>query len=99
MFLHSVYFWLKDSLTEEQVAEFEAQLQILTQIKPCEFAAYGKPVPSERPVVDSSYTFKLFGAYATSEDHDAYQVHPKHKHFLETYNTFWDKVVVYDADK
>ena len=98
MFVHSVYFWLKDSLTEEQKADFKAQLEILTQIKPCEFATYGTAVPSERPVVDSSYSYLLMGAYKTSADHDAYQVHPDHQHFLKNYNTYWDKVLIYDAD-
>ena len=97
MFAHSVYFWLRRDLSNEQRNAFEEQMQILTKIEPCITATYGQPTASDRPVVDKTYDFALVGIYASSEDHDAYQVHPDHQYFLKNFNTYWDKVTIYDA--
>lgn len=57
----------------------------------------GLPIPSERPVVDSSYTIVLSMAFKNQADADQYQIHPLHKSFTENVvRKLTQKVLIYD---
>ncbi len=98
MLIHSVYFWLKPELSEEQRASFKAGLESLRAIKTVSALYIGTPAPiPDRPVVDRSYSFGLTIVFPDVEAHNAYQVDPIHKAFVETNKVHWTKVQIYDA--
>ncbi len=97
-FLHSVYFWLKNPDNEDDRKAFEEHLGMFidsSQYVKSKFI--GTVAPSEREVVDSSYTYALILTFETKEDQDKYQAEPVHLKFVEDAQHLWSKVVVYDA--
>ena len=98
MLVHSVYFWLKESLDDSQIKEFSIGLEKLKSISSAEAVYVGTPSTTERPVIDTSYSFALTVIFNDMAEHDAYQVDPLHTHFLETFKPMFAKVVIYDAD-
>ncbi len=99
MLVHSVFFWLKPEHAEADKAEFLGGLQSLVGIECAKGVYVGTPAATPaRPVIDSSYTFALTVLLESSEDHDAYQSHPLHLRFLEQFRSYWEKVLIYDAE-
>jgi Stress responsive A/B Barrel Domain len=98
MLIHTVYFWLKPELSEAQRAAFLSGLESLRPIKSIEAIYIGRPAPiPPRPVVDNSYSFALAIVFKDVAAHDAYQVDPIHKAFVENFRNSWTKVQIYDA--
>jgi hypothetical protein len=98
MFVHSVYFWLRKDLSQEQRQAFRGGLESLADIRSTEALYIGSPASTDRPVVDRSYDFALTVLLDDIQAHDAYQVDSIHRAFLESYKTYWDRVVIYDAE-
>lgn len=99
MLVHSVYFWLKPELAQEEFDAFRAGLESLAGIECVKGLYVGMPAATPpRPVIDSSYTFAFTCLLGRAEDHDAYQSHPLHLRFLEQFSAYWEKVLVYDAE-
>lgn len=98
--IHSVYFWLKPEVTNEQRALFEAELRLLPQISYLAAGFVGKPAQTEaRPVTDHSFDYHLQLEFKTMADHIYYQVDcPDHKRFVETCKPLFGKVIVYDSE-
>ena len=94
MLVHSVYFWLRPGLSDEQRRQVGRGLGSLSAI-PSEGCYVGTPVPSDRPVVEGSYTFGLTVLFESPEAMAAYMVHPVHQEFLAQFRSFWDRIVVY----
>ncbi len=97
MLVHSVYFWLKEGLSDEERASFRRGVESLNGIEEVKAMYVGTPAPTDRPVVDRSYSVALTVVLDDMNAHDAYQVHPLHKEFLDQFAAYWDKVVIYDA--
>jgi hypothetical protein len=108
MFVHSVYFWLNDGLTEDQRREFRHAAELLLAIDTVEcgfvgapadeFGFAGPPADTDRPVIDSTYSVALTVVFQDMIGHDAYQTAPAHLAFVDRYGTWWKKVLIYDAD-
>lgn len=96
-FVHTVFFWVKTDVTQEQKDAFYQGLLKLKTIDAIETGYVGVPAPTNRPVIDSSYDYSITFVFKTAEDQDAYQVHPEHHEFIAAFNHLWEKVVVYDA--
>ena len=97
MFIHSVYFWLKPELSEEQRATFWTGVLSLTQIKSVRQGYVGTPASTDRPIIDRSYSCSLIIICDDDAGHEAYQVDPIHDQFREECGEFWSKVLIYDA--
>lgn len=97
MFVHSVYFWLKEGLADKDRADFRKGLESLKAVGCAQSVFVGVPASTNRPVVDASYDFALVVAFADQAAHDAYQVDPIHKEFVRKYSDKWDAIVVFDA--
>jgi hypothetical protein len=97
MFIHSVYFWLKPELTEEESAKFWEGVNSLTTIKSVRHGFVGTPAATDRPIIDRSYSCALIIICDDDAGHEAYQVDPIHDRFREQCATFWSKVLIYDA--
>ena len=97
MLAHHVLFWLKADTTAEQKEAFKKGLESLAEIENINTLHIGTPAPIERPVVDVTYTFSLLLIFPDMAAHDVYQVHPIHKAFLDQFRSFFEKVIIYDA--
>lgn len=97
MLIHSVYFWLKADLSAEQLVAFEEGLRSLAVIETAKTLHVGQPVPSDRPVVESSYTFGLIVGFDDQPGLDTYAVHPVHLAFVEQFKLYWTQIKVYDV--
>ncbi|HNY26399.1 MAG TPA: Dabb family protein [Candidatus Sumerlaeota bacterium] len=99
MLLHTVFFWLKEDLTDEQRAMFRKELEELSHIEAAEAVFIGTPAATEqRPVVDNSFAFNLTVFLRGVAGHDAYQSDPIHLKFIEKCASMWIRVQVYDAE-
>jgi len=97
MFVHSVFFWLRPDLTEEESSQFWQQVRALLTIPSVKIGHVGTPANTDRPVIDRSYSCALLTVFEDEAGHDAYQVHPVHDQFRTECAPLWTKVVIYDA--
>jgi hypothetical protein len=99
MLVHTVLFWLKEDNSESQRAAFREGLESLRGISAVDTLYVGTPAATPvRPVIDTSYSFMLTVILRDLAAQDAYQEDPIHLAFVEKFKSFWDKVVIYDAD-
>jgi hypothetical protein len=97
MFVHAVYFWLREDLSEQDKKTFADGLRALGTIEQVQQAHFGRPADTDRPVIDRSYSWSEILTFADRAAHDQYQTHPTHKRFVDRCATFWTKVVIYDS--
>jgi len=97
-FIHTVFFWMKEGVTEEQKETFGKKgLVDLSKVSSIYRCYIGPPAGTpERGVVDNSYSHALVVHFKSREDQDKYQVDPIHLKFIEDYKDLWEKVKVYD---
>jgi len=98
MFVHSVYFWLKDGLDEKEVAAFQGGVQSLCEIALVKSGHAGPPADTHRGVVDNSYSYGMVLAFDDKAGHDAYQVSDVHQQFVADHSSKWERVLVYDIE-
>jgi Stress responsive A/B Barrel Domain len=97
MFVHTVYFWLKPGLAPEQIRTFESLAGAMGKIPGVEHLWVGKPAPTSRPIIDSSYSYALVVVFQDLAAHDVYQEHAIHDTFRNTCGQFWSLVKIYDS--
>jgi len=97
MFIHSVYFWLKPDLSEEDQAKFRAGAHSLTTIESVRHGFVGTPASTDRPIIERSYSAALTVIFDDQAGHDAYQDHPVHDKFRHECADCWSKVLIYDS--
>ena len=96
-FIHTVYFWFKEGVTDAQKEDFKKNgLAVLSKAPTIHKVFYGPPAGTPREVVDNSYDFAWICHFKNSEDQNAYQVEPIHLKFIEDYKDLWERVQVYD---
>ena len=99
MLTHTVLFWLKKDLPENELFEFEKKLHDLKQISSVEQLWVGTPASTpKRPVIDDSYDFCLTVILKDLAAHDKYQEDEIHLGFIEACSHMWDRVKIYDAE-
>ena len=96
MFVHCVYFWLRDDLTDAERGRFVEGVRSLTTLDTVRHGWVGTPADTDRPVIDRSYSYALVVAFDDEAGHDAYQVHPVHDRFRDTCASLWIQVKIYD---
>ena len=97
MFVHAVYFWLREDLTPVEREHFVSGLRSLRGIDGVVQGYIGVPAPTDRPVIDRSYSWSLVVVFANEADHDAYQIHPVHHRFRGECSSYWTSVRIYDS--
>ena len=98
MFVHTVYFWLQDRLSDNDVRAFENGLDLLLSIKTVDHSFRGVPADTDRPVIDRTYSYGIVVVFADKAAHDAYQTDPKHDRFRNECAQYWRKVQIYDFE-
>lgn len=97
MFVHAVYFSLRDDLTDAQRQQFEEGLESLRGIDVVREAYIGTPAPTDRPVIDRGYDRALVLVFRDMMAHDAYQLHPVHDRFRRECGAMWTRVRIFDS--
>ena len=97
VFVHHVYFWLKNPSNEEDKKNLIEGLNILSGASVIDGFHVGVPAETSREVIDSSYNISWLLVFKNKEDQDIYQTHPMHLQFIENCAHLWDKVLVYDT--
>ena len=99
MLIHTVIFWLKKDLPDEDLTYFKDELGSLEKISTVEQMFIGRPsATAKRPVIDDSYDFCLTVALKDLAAHDVYQEDPLHLAFIENCSHMSDRVKIYDAN-
>jgi hypothetical protein len=97
MFVHHVYFWLKNTGSEEDRAKLIAGLKKLSKASTIKQFYIGVPAATNRDVIERSYSVSWLLFFDDPADQDSYQTDPIHLKFIEECSTLWKKVVVYDS--
>jgi hypothetical protein len=96
MFIHIVFFWLKEGVEEKDLGAMEEGLTSLFNISTVRGGHWGKPANTPREVVDNSYSYALTVIFDDRAGHDAYQKDAQHVKLLEQCSSLWSKIKVYD---
>ena len=97
MFVHHVYFWLKNPDSSDDKKKLIEGLRKLSKVKTIREFHIGQPAPTNRDVIDRSYSVSWMVLFENPSDQDSYQVDPIHLKFVEECSALWSKVVVYDS--
>jgi Stress responsive A/B Barrel Domain len=97
MFIHHVYFWLKNPDAAADIDQLKKGLQTLTVIETIGMYQIGVPAATNRDVIDRSYSVSWMLMFDNLEDEEIYQNHPIHKKFVEDCAHLWSRIVVYDS--
>ena len=97
MFVHLVYFWLKDGTDDAARAKLAGDCtSLLSRIPGVRHLWAGRPAMTPREVVDNSYDVGLCVVYDDAKGHDVYQEHELHKEFLGRHKQHFKRVQIYD---
>ncbi|MFW5841325.1 MAG: Dabb family protein, partial [Planctomycetota bacterium] len=96
MLIHSVYFWLKNDVTDRKKDAFVDGLKSLAGISTVDRLHIGTAASTEqRPVVDNSFDYALIIELADPAAQEIYQGDPIHLQFAEDFKDLWTKVLVH----
>ena len=96
---HTVYFWLKDGLTDADRKSFEAGMKSLAGAPTVRRVFTGTPAATpSRGVVDNSFDYNLVLWFDDVAGHDAYQVSDTHLKFVADHEAKFDVVKVFDNE-
>lgn len=97
IFVHHVYFWLKNSDSKEDLDELVRGLNELSKASSIKSYHMGVPAGTSRDVIDGSYAISWLTIFENAEDEQKYQVDPIHLDFIDKCKHLWSKVIVYDS--
>jgi hypothetical protein len=97
IFVHHVYFWLKNPDSREDYQKLLEGLEKLSKVKTIRMFHVGRPADTNRDVIDRSYSVSWLLLFDSKADQDSYQKDPIHLQFVEEYSGLWQKVIVYDS--
>jgi hypothetical protein len=97
VFIHHVYFWLKNPANAADRAKLVEGLTKLSKVTTIKSFHIGKPADTSRGVIDTSYDISWYTLFENDADQASYQVDPIHLKFVEDYSHLWGKVIVYDS--
>jgi hypothetical protein len=97
LFIHHVYFWLKNPNSEADKAKLIEGLDVLAKVSEIKMAHIGTPASTNRSVIERGYAVSWLLFFDNLEDEEIYQKHPVHLKFVADYSHLWEKVIVYDS--
>jgi Stress responsive A/B Barrel Domain len=97
VFIHHVYFWLKNTGNTADRDKLVEGLTKLSKVNTIRNFHIGKPAATSREVIDGSYAISWFVLFDNDTDQASYQTDPIHLKFVEDYSHLWQKVIVYDS--
>lgn len=97
LFVHHVYFWLKNPSSEADKAKLLEGLNKLAKVPTIRMVHIGTPASTNRSVIERGYAISWLCFFDNLEEEEIYQKHPIHLKFVEDYSHLWEKVIVYDS--
>ncbi|QJW90814.1 Dabb family protein [Spirosoma taeanense] len=97
LFVHHVYFYLKNAGSEADKAKLLEGLNKLAKVPTIKFVHIGSPAGTTRDVIERGYSVSWLCFFDSLEDEEIYQKHPIHLKFVDDYSSLWEKVIVYDS--
>ncbi len=97
LFVHHVYFFLKNPDSETDKAQLLDGLNKLAAVPTIKFAHIGQPAATNRAVIERGYSVSWLCLFDTATDEAVYQQHPIHLKFVADCAGLWEKVIVYDS--
>lgn len=97
MFIHHVFFTLKNQNNAADTAALIEGLETLRTISTIRAIHIGKPADTNRAVIDKSYDVSWLLIFDDAAGEKVYQDHPIHHAFIEKSKHLWEKVQVFDA--
>jgi hypothetical protein len=97
LFIHHVYFWLKEPQNPESHALLLEGVRSLGKIPSIRSFHIGVPAGTYRNVIETTYSFSWLAVFGSPEAQDDYQIDPIHLRFVEECGHLWERVVVYDS--
>ncbi|MBI1342835.1 MAG: Dabb family protein [Terrimonas sp.] len=97
IFVHHVFFWLRDPNNEQDKKDLIAGLNKIACLPVIRSFHIGQPAATNREVIDTSYSLSWLLIFDNKEDQELYQNDPLHLQFVTTCSHLWKKVVVYDS--
>src|SRR5712664_3742321 len=93
IFVHHVYFWLKNPDSAEDRTRLVAGLQKLYRVGTIRQFHIGQPAATSRDVIETSYAISWMLLFDTDADQASYQTDPIHLEFVKECSPLWSKVV------
>lgn len=97
IFVHHVYFWLKNPESKEDKNKLIEGLKKLSAVKTIKSFHIGQPAGTNREVIERSYAISWLVMFNNAADQDSYQSDPIHLKFVDECAHLWSKVIVYDS--
>lgn len=97
VFLHHVFFYLKDAGGIADRDKLVEGLIKLSAVKTIKDFHIGKPAATDRDVIEREYGVSWFVQFDNADLQASYQTDPIHLKFIEECSHLWSKVVVYDS--
>lgn len=97
IFIHHVYFWLKNTGNAADRDKLVEGLTKLSKVKTIKNFHIGKPADTNRDVIERGYAASWWVLFDNDGDQASYQTDPIHLKFVEDYSHLWSKVIVYDS--
>lgn len=97
IFVHHVFFYLKNAESVADKSKLLEGLHKLATIECIRFSDIGTPANTNRSVIERNYTYSWLCFFNSSEEEEIYQKHPIHDEFRNNYAHLWEKVVIYDS--
>jgi hypothetical protein len=97
VFVHHVYFYLKNPKNPADTAKLIEGLKALSKISEIQFVHIGTPASTNRSVIEKGYDVSWLLFFKNLMEEEIYQTHPVHLKFIEDYSHLWEKVIVYDS--
>jgi hypothetical protein len=97
LFVHHVYFYLKNPDSAADKAKLLEGLEKLSKVPTIRMVHIGTPATTNRSVIVRDYSISWLCFFDNLEEEEIYQKHPIHLKFVEDYSHLWEKVNVYDS--
>ncbi len=97
LFVHHVFFYLKDPNDAQDEAKLLEGLEKLAKISAVKFSHIGRPARTNGDEIEKGYSISWLCFFKNLIEEEIYQTDPVHLKFLEECGDLWEKRVVYDA--
>ncbi len=97
IFIHHVFFWLKNPESMKDKAKLIDGLQKLSAVNTIKDFHIGEPANTDREVIERTYSISWCVLFASAADQEIYQTDPIHLEFIEKCAHLWSRVLVFDS--
>jgi sulfatase maturation enzyme AslB (radical SAM superfamily) len=97
LFIHHVFFYLKNPNNAQDEAKLLEGLKKLAKVPTIQYVHIGKPAATSRSVIVKDYSISWMCFFKNIIEEEIYQTDPIHLEFIKDYSYLWEKVVIYDS--